>query len=105
MQITPLGETTAAAVTGVDLKSQLDAKTKDELNAALVRHVALVFPDQQLSPPELASAVQIFGEIKEERYKSEFGLPRKICTELWVARVTPCQRGFQSSPGPERQSY
>ena len=45
MHITPLGETTGAAVTGVDLKSQLDAKTKVELNAALVRHVALVFPD------------------------------------------------------------
>ncbi|HAA92516.1 MAG: hypothetical protein CMM48_12845 [Rhodospirillaceae bacterium] len=74
MQITPLSETHAAEVTGIDLKAKFDPATVEKLNKALVRHIALVFRDQVLSPPEYAEAVQIFGPLKVERYKSEFGI-------------------------------
>lgn len=75
MQITPLGETHAAEVTGIDLKggkTALDPAAVEKLNQALLRHIALVFPGQALSPPEYAEAMQFFGPLKQERYKSEF---------------------------------
>jgi taurine dioxygenase len=75
MQIRPLGETTGAEVTGIDLRQPLDAAARAELKAALLERVALVFRDQDLTPPQLAEAVRMFGEFKRERYKSEFGIP------------------------------
>lgn len=68
MQITPIGETIGAEVTGLDLKQRVDAETVAILKDALTRHIALAFRDQTLTPPEYTKAVEIFGEPMQSQY-------------------------------------
>ncbi|HAT34977.1 MAG TPA: hypothetical protein DCS82_04615, partial [Rhodospirillaceae bacterium] len=74
MQITPLGKNTGAEVTGLDLKQRPDAETVAKLRDALTRHIALVFRDQELTPPEYAKAVEIFGEPMRGQYAAEYAI-------------------------------
>ncbi len=61
--ITPLSNHTGAEVRGVELSQPIDGALRTRLNQAFVDHSVLVFRDQQLSPPQLLAAVQLFGEV------------------------------------------
>jgi taurine dioxygenase len=61
--ITPLSDHTGAEVRGVELSQPIDGALRTRLNQAFVDHSVLVFRDQQLSPPQLLAAVQLFGEV------------------------------------------
>jgi taurine dioxygenase len=68
LKITPLQEHIGAEVTGVDLKQPIDAATRARLNKALLDHVALVIRDQNLTAPEFAHGIGVFGEPMEQHY-------------------------------------
>jgi taurine dioxygenase len=74
MQITSIGETIGAEVTGIDLKQPVDAETVGTLKDALTRHIALAFRDQKFTPPDYAKAVEIFGEPMQSQYAAEFAI-------------------------------
>jgi taurine dioxygenase len=61
-EIKVLGEHAGAEVTGVDLRKPLGARDRRELRKALVKQIALVFRDQQLTQDQYVDAVRNFGE-------------------------------------------
>ncbi|MDA0655433.1 MAG: TauD/TfdA family dioxygenase [Proteobacteria bacterium] len=68
MKITKLGENIGAEVTGIDLKQELDAETRDRLNHALTEHIALVVRDQAFEPEDYLRAVSIFGAPMQQHF-------------------------------------
>jgi alpha-ketoglutarate-dependent taurine dioxygenase len=72
--ITHLTSHTGAEVVGVDLTEPVDDTLRDRLNRAFVEHSVLVFRDQHLSPHQLLSAVQLFGEVFPQ-HNTRFALP------------------------------
>ncbi|MGY8992932.1 MAG: TauD/TfdA dioxygenase family protein [Rhodospirillales bacterium] len=60
--ITALGKNAGAEVTGVDLSKPLPVDDRQQMRAALVKHIALVFRDQKLDQDQYADAVRNFGE-------------------------------------------
>lgn len=60
--VTPLGDHAGAEVTGVDLSRPLTPEIRRQLRDALAKHIALVFPGQNLTQDQYADAIRIFGE-------------------------------------------
>lgn len=63
MQVTPLTDTLAAEITGVDLTQPFDDAQKHELYRLFVDNAVVVFRDQHFT-----AAAQIFGEILPEQF-------------------------------------
>jgi taurine dioxygenase len=62
IKITALGKNAGAEVTGADLRNPLADADRRQLREALVKHIALVFRDQELNQDQYADAVRNFGE-------------------------------------------
>ncbi len=65
LTVTPLGYAMGAEVTGLDLRQPLDDVTRGALNAAWLRHVVLVFPDQSLTPAQHVAFSANFGGLDD----------------------------------------
>jgi taurine dioxygenase len=63
MKITPLSDVMGAEITGIDLKDDLDAATKQALNQALADHVVICVRDQDLDTDQFLAASEIFGPL------------------------------------------
>ncbi len=74
LQITPLGETIGAEVTGIDLSSPISDADRQSLNRALVDHVALAIRDQDYTPADFVAAAGVFGQPMAQNF-SDFNLP------------------------------
>jgi taurine dioxygenase len=61
-------------VHGIDLTQPIDAATRARLNQAFTDHSVLVIRGQSLSPPQVLTAVQLFGEIFPQ-HNTRFALP------------------------------
>lgn len=61
INITPLGFAAGAEVTGLDLRKPLDAEDRAVVNDAWLKHLVLIFPDQDLSPAEQIEFSRNFG--------------------------------------------
>jgi taurine dioxygenase len=61
--VTPLSAHTGAEITGVDLRSPVDDKTRDRLNQAFRDYAVVAVRDQQLSAAQFLEAMKIFGDI------------------------------------------
>jgi taurine dioxygenase len=72
--IIPLSEHTGAEARGIDLRDPVDDATRAQLNHAFVTHSVLVLRDQHLTPAELLTAVQLFGEVFPQ-HNTRFALP------------------------------
>ena len=72
--ITPLSSHTGVEVRGVDLTQPMDAVLRERLNRAFVEHSVLVFRGQHLSPQQLLTAVQLFGDVFPQ-HNTRFALP------------------------------
>jgi taurine dioxygenase len=68
MKVTQLSPQIGAEVTGVDLRTPVDAETKHRLNAAVVDNVALVIREQDFTPQQFLAAVTLFGEPMEQHF-------------------------------------
>ena len=62
-KITKIKEHIGAEITGIDLRKTIDLETHQQINDALVEHVALVIRDQDFEPADFQKAISRFGEI------------------------------------------
>ena len=74
LTITPLHPSLGAKVTGIDLSRPVDAATRQQLAQALADHLALVFPDQVLTPDQYLAASTLFGPPMRQHY-SQHNMP------------------------------
>ncbi|MBU2089345.1 MAG: TauD/TfdA family dioxygenase, partial [Alphaproteobacteria bacterium] len=61
IEIAPMGFAAGAEVTGLDLRKPLDPADRTMINEAWLKHLVLVFPDQDLSPVEQIAFSRNFG--------------------------------------------
>ena len=74
-KITPLPDKPfGAEVVGLDLKDQMDDATKVAINEAFLKHIALVFRDQNLTAAQYRDGVSNFGEPMKQ-HNERFQLP------------------------------
>lgn len=66
-EIKPLSDALGATVTGIDLRSALDADTVAALRRAWLENVILVFPGQRLGDAEQERFCRCFGELEMVR--------------------------------------
>jgi taurine dioxygenase len=71
---TRLSNHTGAEMCGIDLTQPIDEATRGHLNQAFSEHSVLVIRDQHLTPPQVLTAVQLFGEIFPQ-HNTRFALP------------------------------
>jgi taurine dioxygenase len=74
LAITPLSSHLGAEIRGIDLAQPVDRAIRDALNRAFVEHSVLAIRGQQLMPPQLLAAAQLFGEVFPQ-HNSRFALP------------------------------
>jgi taurine dioxygenase len=74
MQITPMTRHTGAEIQGLDLSRAVPDSTRTMLNQAFLQHSVLVIRDQRLTPPQMLSAVELFGSVFRQ-HNSRFALP------------------------------
>ena len=106
MQVTPLTETLAAEITGVDLTQPLDDAQKRELHRLFVENAVVVFRDQLFTPQQFAAAAQIFGEIIPEQFPN-YRLPEfpTVRAESGQVRAYPAlAKKLAHSSGLKRSS-
>src|SRR5579871_1348381 len=74
LRITPLHPSLGAEVSGIELSRPIDSATRDELTQALAEHLALVLPEQSLTPEQYLAAAEIFGPPMRQHY-SQHNMP------------------------------
>ena len=74
LTITPLHASLGAEVSGIDLSGPVDPDARDALSHALAEHLALVFPDQSLTPAQYLQAATVFGPPMRQHY-SQHNMP------------------------------
>ncbi|MFT5446347.1 MAG: taurine dioxygenase [Gammaproteobacteria bacterium] len=82
LEIAKLGEHTGAEASGVDLRQPLDAEVRQQLNDALVEHVALVVRDQQLDASQFLAAMRNFGEPIEQNFTKYLHKAEKLVNHI-----------------------
>ena len=68
LNLTPLTPSIGAEISGVDLARPLDDGIRERLQQALAEHLALVFRDQALTPPQYLAAAEAFGPPMRQHY-------------------------------------
>ena len=76
LTITPFSAPLGAEVTGIDLRKPLDKEQVDQIYAAWLEHIVLVFRDQALSSDEQIAFASHLGTI------SDRATPRKLQNEV-----------------------
>ena len=88
---------TGAEALGINLKNKIDAAARRALNAAFTAHGVLVIRNQTLSPQELLSAVQLFGDVFPQ-HNPRFALPD--CPEIhYISNQDKFPDGRRYIPG------
>ncbi|MCY0852794.1 MULTISPECIES: TauD/TfdA dioxygenase family protein [Cupriavidus] len=64
IEVRPLGYAAGAEVLGLDLRKPLSSTEVDQVNAAWHQHLVLVFPGQDLTPPQLIEFTGKLGDIE-----------------------------------------
>jgi taurine dioxygenase len=62
--VTPLGYAAGAQITGIDLTQPLSSSEIEAVTEAWHKHLVLVFPNQDLTPPQLIQFTSQMGEIE-----------------------------------------
>ena len=62
LQVRPLNPALGAEVRGIDMAKPLDAATRDELHAAWMKHLLIVFPGQHISDEQHVAFTRALGE-------------------------------------------
>jgi alpha-ketoglutarate-dependent taurine dioxygenase len=62
LSVRRLGQALGAEVRGIDMREPLDATTRDQLLAAWMEHLVLVFPGQHITDPEHVAFTRFLGE-------------------------------------------
>jgi taurine dioxygenase len=89
--LNPLGAT-AAEITGIDCARPMDAATARALKQAYLTYPVLIFRDQVLSAPELATFGRLFGRLESyDRPAAKAPQPQLASLHERAARATPDQ--------------
>jgi taurine dioxygenase len=64
INVTPLGYAVGGQVTGLDLRKPMSSSEVEAVTAAWHKHLVLVFPAQDLTPPQLIAFTSQLGEIE-----------------------------------------
>ena len=62
LTVVPLNPYVGAEVRGIDLRKPIDGETKHALYQAWLKHLVLLFRDQELSQESLIEATKVFGQ-------------------------------------------
>ncbi len=65
MEVRQLSEFIGAEVRGLDVSSRVDAETMQQIRAAWLEHLVLVFPEQTLSDDQLVLFSARFGDLED----------------------------------------
>ncbi len=96
-EISQLLPHTGAEALGINLKNKIDDAARRALNAAFTAHGVLVIRNQTLSPQELLSAVQLFGDVFPQ-HNPRFALPD--CPEIhYISNQDKFPDGRRYIPG------
>lgn len=68
LTVSKLHPSLGAEIAGIDLSQPIDAATREALSQALAEHLALVFHDQRLTPPQYLAAASAFGPPMRQHY-------------------------------------
>ena len=81
MTVKALSPALGAEVSGLDLRTALDAETIKQLNHCLLEHIVVVIRAQQFTPAEYVNAMKIFGKPARQNHVEQLldGNP-----EIWV---------------------
>jgi taurine dioxygenase len=90
LAIEPVTPCIGATVTGVDLRSPLDASTIDSIQEALVAHGVLFFRNQDISPEEQLAFARQFGEISIPPFRPKYGADPEL---IVLDQVSPKGEG------------
>jgi taurine dioxygenase len=74
LTVKPLKAGIGAEVTGIDFSQSIDAATREELSKILAEHLAVVFPNQTLTPQQYLAAAECFGPPMRQHY-SQHNMP------------------------------
>ncbi len=74
LTVTKLHPSLGAEIGGIDLGQPMDAHMREALSQALAEHLALVFRDQRLTPPQYLAAASAFGPPMRQHY-SQHNMP------------------------------
>ena len=97
----PVTPTIGAVVHGIDLQAGLDEKTAAAIHSALMTHLVLFFPGQDITPGALVAFARLFGPLEprhplydcvagyEEILIIENDAERPPDNEVWHADLTP----------------
>ena len=101
ISVEPIAGALGAEVQGVDLGAPMDAKTRDEIHDAWMRHQVLFFRDQAIGPAEHKAFARQFGDLhvhavlpsrREEGHPEivvlESDASRPFVAESWHSDVT-----------------
>jgi taurine dioxygenase len=88
---------TGAEALGIDLTRPVSPETRAALNQAFSEHSVLVIRDQHLTPPQVRTAVQLFGNIFHQ-HNTKFALPD--CPEIhYISNQDRFPDGTRYIPG------
>jgi len=97
MHIRPMTAHTGAEALGIDLTHPVSSETRAALNQAFSEHSVLVIRDQHLTPPQVRTAVQLFGNIFHQ-HNTKFALPD--CPEIhYISNQDRFPDGTRYIPG------
>ena len=66
IEVVPLSDAIGAEITGVDLSKAISPNELMIIKQAMIDHLVIVVRGQKLDPPELLTAVRLFGETMEQ---------------------------------------
>jgi taurine dioxygenase len=69
LTVTPIRQSFAAEISGIDLSNPVSSAEKQSLNDLLAQYAVLVFRDQSLTPPQFMAAAEIFGDLMDQQLK------------------------------------
>src|ERR1700712_1954664 len=97
MEIRRLTGHTGAEVMGIDLTQPISAATQHALNRAFAEHSVLVIRDQRLTPPQVLTAVELFGPVFQQ-HNTRFALPE--CPQIhYISNQDHFPDGTRYIPG------
>lgn len=94
VKISPLTPNIGASVTGVDLSQDIDGSVFEVIHKALLDHLVLHFPGQDLPPAEHIAFTERFGAVEPHPLGSRKGHPE--FENLLVLENNPDRRGARN---------
>jgi taurine dioxygenase len=99
LDIRPLAGALGAEIRGIDLREPLTDAGRAAIRAALLEHLVIFFPDQQLDPEQHRAFASTWGEMEIHPYLSKVdGIPEVIVLEGAVADMWHTDVTFSDRP-------